>query len=102
MIVRSVLVELRSQGVTEAFWTVGPASRPPGLAEALLAVGANVDSSVDICAYRLSDEWPAPPADDDVTVRAMTTRDSPDRPGVRGCHVIWHRLTHPLTTGTAP
>jgi GNAT superfamily N-acetyltransferase len=75
MIVRSVLVELRSEGVTEAFWTVGPASQPPGLAEALLAVGANVDSSVDICAYRLSDEWPAPPADDDVTVRAMTTRD---------------------------
>lgn len=74
MIVRSVLVELRSAGVTEAYWTLGPASQPPGLAEALLAVGASVDATVDICAYPLADDLPAAPEGGAVTVRPVRTR----------------------------
>lgn len=74
-LVRSVLVELRSEQVAEAYWAVGPASQPAGLDEALLAIGSSVDSTLDICAYRLSDPWPAPPTGNDVTVRPMRTRD---------------------------
>ena len=75
MIVRSVLVELRSEQVTEAYWTIGPASQPSGVDEALLAVGANVDSTIDICASPLADGPPSAPDDRAVTVRPVQTRD---------------------------
>lgn len=74
-LVASVLIELRSERVTEAYWTVGPASRPTGLADALMTAGASVDSTVDICAYRLADGPPQAPADSSVSVRPVTTRD---------------------------
>jgi GNAT superfamily N-acetyltransferase len=75
MLVRSVLVELRSEQVTEAYWTIGPATQAPGLDEALRAVGASVDSTLDICAYCLADDLPAAPESDAVTVRPLRTRD---------------------------
>lgn len=53
-LVESVRAELRGEGVTEAYWTVGPATRPAGLDDALIAAGAGVDATVDICARDLS------------------------------------------------
>jgi GNAT superfamily N-acetyltransferase len=57
-LVESVRAELRSEQVTEAYWTVGPASWPPGLDDALISAGAGVDSTVDICAHDLTDGVP--------------------------------------------
>jgi GNAT superfamily N-acetyltransferase len=74
-LVEDVLVELRSERVVEAYWTVGPASQPAGLEDALVAAGAGVDSVVDICATPLADVLPQLPEDGDVTVRAVRTRD---------------------------
>lgn len=76
-LVGSVLVELRSERVAEVYWTVGPASRPTGIADALLAAGGSVDSTVDICAYRLADGLPQDPAEAEaaVSVRPVVTRE---------------------------
>lgn len=74
-LVGSVLVELRSERVAEAYWTVGPASQPTGIVDALIAAGASVDSTVDICAYRLADGLPEAPADAAVCGRPVVTRE---------------------------
>jgi GNAT superfamily N-acetyltransferase len=74
-LVESALAELRAEQVTEAYWTVGPASQPPGLGAALVAAGASVDSTIDICAYPLTGHLPDPPAHPAVTVRAVHTRE---------------------------
>jgi GNAT superfamily N-acetyltransferase len=73
-VVSSVLTELRSERVTEAYWTVGPASQPPGLGDALVTAGASVDGTLDICAYELAGRLPDGP-DDTVSVRHVRTRD---------------------------
>lgn len=74
-LVENVLLELRSERVVEAYWTVGPATQPPGLEDALLAAGAGVDSAVDICARPLIDVPPGPPDDAEVAVREVRSRD---------------------------
>jgi GNAT superfamily N-acetyltransferase len=74
-LVESVLLELRSERVLEAYWTVGPASQPAGLEDALLAVGAGIDSTVDICARPLTGVPPELPDGDEVTVRAVRSRE---------------------------
>jgi GNAT superfamily N-acetyltransferase len=77
-LVESVRAELRSEQVTEAYWTVGPASRPAGLDDALIAAGAGVDSTVDICAHDLTDGAPETflpaAASAEVSVRPVRTR----------------------------
>jgi GNAT superfamily N-acetyltransferase len=78
-LVESVRAELRSEQVTEAYWTVGPASWPPGLDDALISAGAGVDSTVDICARDLTGGLPGTPegaaAKAAVSVRHVSSRE---------------------------
>ncbi len=43
-----VLAKLRTQGVTEVFWTVGPKYSPEDVDPVLLDLGARVDRTMDI------------------------------------------------------
>lgn len=47
-LVHRVLAELRTQGVTEVFWTGGPKYSPEDVDPVLLDLGARVDRTIDI------------------------------------------------------
>lgn len=70
-----VLGELRGRGVSEAYWRVGPGLVPEGTGRELLALGAGVDRTIDICAYPLDRPLPGGPLPGAVTVRPVLTRE---------------------------
>jgi GNAT superfamily N-acetyltransferase len=62
-LVRRVLAEFRSRGVTEARWPVEPKTEPEDVGRVLQDLGATVYQTVDIRAYSLSGMLPdEPPA----------------------------------------
>jgi GNAT superfamily N-acetyltransferase len=69
-----VLGELRGRRVAEAFWSVGPGFVPEGAGRVLLALGAGVDRTIDICAYPLGGLLPGGPLPGAVTARPVLTR----------------------------
>jgi GNAT superfamily N-acetyltransferase len=78
-LVRRVTAELRSHGVAEVFWTIGPGHRPENVDRVLLDHGARVHHAIDICAISLDQDLPDQPPAPQVTTLPVRTRKDVSR-----------------------
>ena len=74
-LVDRVLAELRNQGVTEAFWTVGPMYSPENVDQVLLDLGARVHGTIDIRACPLPRALPDDQLPDAATAPPVCMRE---------------------------